>query len=334
MVLHLGARVNHLLPYTQLKRDNVTAVRHVLQFCTQKDRPAALHFVSSLVVFEHTTAQVSEATPLAHQGLSAARGYDQSKWVADRMVERARQLGLRCVTHRPGFVGANSVTGESNPTDMDTRLVCGLIALRAHPRVDASVLYDASPVDWLASVIVASVYAAATPPVLHHKHPGQMVALREMIEWVRESGYTLAETSINQWRSLVATISEQSHPLYGLVDVLFPKSGMASRAMERYDCPATARFLRECRLSEAPALSKQWLGVWLEWLAASARIPPPTKRTAPSLAPVIRLRVCSEWCLSCGVCVCMFVCVLHSHSHTDRGQRADGEPRAPASPAQ
>ena len=63
-------------------------------------------------------------------------GYGQSKWVAERLVEQARERGMRAYIHRPGRLTGHTVTGAFNDDDFLVQLLdaCGRLGSRARDR--------------------------------------------------------------------------------------------------------------------------------------------------------------------------------------------------------
>lgn len=60
-------------------------------------------------------------------------GYAQSKWVGERIVEKARQKGLKASIWRLGMIAPNSHSGEANDVDWITRFVAGYIKMNFFP---------------------------------------------------------------------------------------------------------------------------------------------------------------------------------------------------------
>jgi thioester reductase-like protein len=56
----------------------------------------------------------------------AGGGYQQSKWVAERLVHKAALRGLQATVCRPGTIGPHSVTGACNVTDYATCFILSI----------------------------------------------------------------------------------------------------------------------------------------------------------------------------------------------------------------
>ncbi|MCU1246817.1 MAG: linear gramicidin synthetase subunit, partial [Acidobacteria bacterium] len=153
VIYHNGSTVNFAVPYEKLERPNVGGTREVLRLATRL-RIKPVHFVSTLSSFmveELRGSVVRESDPLP-AGSSIGGGYNQSKWVADRMVQLARAQGVPVSIYRPARVTGASDTGASNTADLFPAFIKGCIQLGAVPDTDEEM--NMSPVDFVAAAIV------------------------------------------------------------------------------------------------------------------------------------------------------------------------------------
>ena len=147
-IYHNGALVNFTYPYAALKAANVLGTQEVLRLASQiKLKP--IHFISTIGVVG-LTAGVSESVdgcevkiikeqdslPRADKFSS---GYTQSKWVAEKLVTIARDLGFPITIYRPGRISGDSKTGVCNPDDHTFRTIRGCIQLKSVPDQDSIV---------------------------------------------------------------------------------------------------------------------------------------------------------------------------------------------------
>ncbi|MFW6691095.1 amino acid adenylation domain-containing protein [Streptomyces sp. MAR4 CNX-425] len=199
-IVHAGASVHHLSPYARLKPANVEGTRTLLALAAE-GRPKAFHFLSTLGVFRAAgpdAAPVTEQTPTGGEQHPYGKGYSASKWVADRLVERAFARGASGGIHRLGRIWAHSATGAVNRGDMFSRLLASCAALGCHPAepaLDEALL----PVDVLARALVALVLRTdGGPGSVHHLHhprrtaPGTFMAGHDRLHGTRSAGVPLA----------------------------------------------------------------------------------------------------------------------------------------------
>ncbi|MER6767325.1 amino acid adenylation domain-containing protein, partial [Amycolatopsis sp. NPDC000746] len=100
VIFHCGGEANFLRPYAQLRPGNVLGAVELLRLaCRSGGTP--VHLVSSLGVYplDRDAVITEDLPPDDPTGLN--RGYEQSKWAADRLARAARERGLPVTVHRP-----------------------------------------------------------------------------------------------------------------------------------------------------------------------------------------------------------------------------------------
>jgi L-aminoadipate-semialdehyde dehydrogenase len=166
VVVHNGAQVNWMLPYSSLRAANVLATLECVRLCTS-GRAKTLAFVSSTSTLdsEHyirlsqSGGRVMESDDLAGSRKGLATGYGQSKWASEFVVREAGRRGLRGAVVRPGYVTGDPATGVSVTDDFLVRLWKGCVQVGARPAIPNSL--NAVPVPRVARVVAA---AALGPP--------------------------------------------------------------------------------------------------------------------------------------------------------------------------
>jgi amino acid adenylation domain-containing protein/thioester reductase-like protein len=205
-IVHAAAQVNTLLPYASLRASNVTGVRSVLRLATTR-RPKTLHHVSTVEVLAgaeaHAPGALSERRAGPQPG-SLASGYAQSKWVAEKLVERARERGLRAFIHRPGRLTGHSRTGAFNEDDF---LVCLLDAcgrIGAAPALEVPV--DVTPVDCASRALVTLARSQSNADVFHLVHPDTL-RWSALLQLIARSGYPLDVLPVPAWHERLRAIA-------------------------------------------------------------------------------------------------------------------------------
>jgi thioester reductase-like protein len=142
-VYHNASEVNWLMTYSQLRASNVIGTLHAIQFAMH-GRLKWVHYVSTLNTCD---GELLLEKPLA------SSGYQQSKWVAERLVHQAASRGLNATVCRPGTIGPHSVTGACNVTDYSS---CFMLSIAQNGvYLDSNNEFELSPVDCVASAIIA-----------------------------------------------------------------------------------------------------------------------------------------------------------------------------------
>ena len=219
IIYHSGALVNSLSPYQTFKTPNVLGTQEVLRLaCLSKVKP--VHFVSSTGVIPTGNAgagSISEDASLDGANIPGS-GYGQSKWVAEKLVEIARERGLPVCIYRPGFITGHSQTGVCNPGDIIYRMIRGCIQIGHMP--DLGTRLDFNPCDYVSQAIVhLSLQRESLGKVFHLVHP-QPLSMSDLFNYAHSLGYPMALVDFEQWKSaLITTGSSPENPLYPFIPI-------------------------------------------------------------------------------------------------------------------
>nr|KAJ3409473.1 hypothetical protein HK105_003079 [Polyrhizophydium stewartii] len=149
VIIHNGAMVHWFYPYSEMRGPNVIGTRTGLQLATTH-RLKPFHFVSTGSTLE--SGDTKEDTDLEMSRTSLVGGYAQSKWVAEKLVMRARSRGVPATIFRPNRITGDSRHGVCNTDDFVWRLVKGATQLGKIPR-DLRIV-NMSAVDHVAACLV------------------------------------------------------------------------------------------------------------------------------------------------------------------------------------
>ena len=119
-------------PYSKLYDTNVNGTREIIRFATYSSTFIPIHYISTM-----------SAVDLHH----LKTGYSQSKWVAERLMLKASQLGLPVIIYRLGSMGPNTETGAYNPNDINTLLVTTIIETGVYPSMLVDSKMQILPID-------------------------------------------------------------------------------------------------------------------------------------------------------------------------------------------
>jgi amino acid adenylation domain-containing protein/thioester reductase-like protein len=219
-IYHAGAQVHYLYPYAALKAANVQGTVEVLRLaCSGAPKP--VHYISTLATTlrDAGPAVIGEDDPLGP--CESTRGYDQSKWVAERLVQLAGSRGLPVAIYRPGRIGSHSRTGVFNPDDFFVRLLAGCLALGQAPDID--LLENLLPVDMVARAVVGLSARPVEPrAVTFHLLNPQHTSWRWLVGQVAARGHELALVPYAEWHLALgqAVADDPGHHLAGLLPYL------------------------------------------------------------------------------------------------------------------
>jgi amino acid adenylation domain-containing protein/thioester reductase-like protein len=250
-IYHNGAWVNLFYAYSTLKPANVLGTEQVLRLAvTGPLKP--VHYVSTSGVFFSAgpgPERVDEETSLETiTGLIG--GYQQSKWVAEKLVRIAGERGVPISIYRPGRIGGHSQTGLGNPDDLLFRILQGSLQLGSVPELDMQV--ELSPVDFVSGALVWLSRQPGSAGQTFHLLNHRTVPWSRMVEWLRQPGRPVERLSWDDWLRKLhdAAASSADNALYPLLPVLRAGPSLAeedageSVAREpRYDCHRTLHSL-------------------------------------------------------------------------------------------
>ena len=152
LIFHCAASVNYVYPYSASKPHTVGGTTEILRFASA-GKPKTLQYISSNGVFPG-----GDATPyLENKEIDSwvdrmEGGYNQSKWVAERLVWHAVSRGLPVSMYRPGNIGHDSRTGTGNPNDFLLLILKACARLGSAPHAP-DWYFEMTPVDFLVSAI-------------------------------------------------------------------------------------------------------------------------------------------------------------------------------------
>lgn len=254
IVIHNGALVHWVYPYTHLKPANVDGTIEALKLC-EKGKPKKFAFVSSTSVLdtEHYVKLSEDSLRLDKSGILEAdnlegsrsglgTGYGQSKWVAEYLVKEAGSRGLKGAIVRPGYVTGESRTGGmaaeefsrgilfrqtltrllvTNTDDFLIRMLKGCVQVSARPKIENSV--NMVPVEHVACTVVASAFSPPVSPlgVVHvTSHP--RLRFDQFLETLELHGYNVPQESYDSWRARVEKQASSSKGNSSDINVLMP----------------------------------------------------------------------------------------------------------------
>jgi len=235
-IIHCGAEVNLIKPYLSLKESNVLGTQEVLRLATTngfiKTKVKPVHYISTNGIFpvdskayhsDETTNSNDRNTPkpvhleedvdLDKFTPFLSEGYAMSKWVAEKMVAVAESRGLPVSILRPGNMAGSSLTGISNPDDLNYLLIQGILETGCAPLLDTVYALDLTPVDFAAKAVTQ--LAALSPHLvigqrMHLQSPHKPVPLKNIVDLLNDQlGYCIKSVTRDEWMQRISTTSEQ-----------------------------------------------------------------------------------------------------------------------------
>jgi myxalamid-type nonribosomal peptide synthetase MxaA len=263
VIYHNGGAVNFIAPYELLEAANVHGTREVLELAaTARIKP--VHVVSTLGVHftqDRIGTSVREGDPLP-PAAHILGGYNQSKWMADRVALTAREAGLPVSLHRPARITGDSRSGALNPGDFFYSWIEGCVQLGAFP--DDAPALNMSPVDHIARAIV-SLSLSGSAPDDHHYFNNRTLSLQSLVGSLRRRGFEVGIVPFERWRDALRADSQNAFRKFASL-ITGPDEGEPF-----FDCAATEERLAALGIV-CPSADETLLGTYLDRLGLTPQL--------------------------------------------------------------
>ncbi|MGO4311101.1 amino acid adenylation domain-containing protein [Pseudomonas sp. KB_15] len=215
-LVHNAANVNHVLDYESLARDNVEPIFECLRLCEGRSKKI-FNFVSTLSASSTMSAdgRVLELPAAVTPPIYIKNGYNLSKWVGERILERARELGVRVNLYRPGNISFNSLTGVCQPHKNRLMLMLkGSLQLGQVP--EFALNFDLMPVDFLARFIAFHASRYQPEQAVFNLHNPEPLSWDNYVASFREAGREFAMVSVADWQQQLSRV-DSDNALFGVL---------------------------------------------------------------------------------------------------------------------
>lgn len=310
MVVHNGALVNWMLPYSSMRAANVDSTLSCIQLCAEGAAKRLVfvsstsdldseHFVAlSQKLVADGAAGIPESDDLEGSRKGLATGYGQTKWASEFLVREAGRRGLVGAIVRPGYVTGNIATGISITDDFLIRFLKGCLQVGSRPDIANTV--NQVPVTHVSRLIAA---AARHPPsatgvhVVHvTSHP--RLTMNEWLGTLEQYGYHVPQVSYRDWcsalRAYVAEDDHEEHALMPLFHFVVGDLPADSIAPELDDTNAakvlSAAFGKDITAFPDAGVSIDAAGAYISYLVSTGFLPaPPADAKAARPLPACQL---------------------------------------------
>ncbi|MFQ6576580.1 amino acid adenylation domain-containing protein [Pseudomonas sp. UM16] len=215
-LLHNAAQVNHVLDYQALAADNVEPLFECLRLCEGR-RKKIFNFISTLSACSAIDSDglVLEQGPVQTPPVYLRNGYNLSKWVGERILQRARDEGVWVNIYRPGNISFNSHTGVCQPQRNRLMLMLkGSLQLGQVPALELN--FDLMPVDFLARFIAFHSSRYQVTQSVFNLHNPEPLSWRRYVSAFRDNAWPFELVSVEHWQRQLQRVDRDN----ALFDVL------------------------------------------------------------------------------------------------------------------
>ncbi len=199
-LIHNGAHVNHVLDYQALAADNVEPLFACLRLC-EGQRKKIFNFVSTLSACSaiDDDGKVLEQPPAQTPPIYIRNGYNLSKWVGERILERARAQGVWVNLYRPGNITFDSRNGVCQPHKNRLMLMLkGSLQLGQVPALELN--FDLMPVDFLSRFIAFHTSRYRPEQAVFNLHNPEPLSWQAYVASFRDIGRPFELVEVEQWQ--------------------------------------------------------------------------------------------------------------------------------------
>ncbi|KAB5522053.1 hypothetical protein GE09DRAFT_1154961 [Coniochaeta sp. 2T2.1] len=310
LVIHNGAQVNWMLPYSSLRAANVLSTVSCIQLCAAGARPKRFAFVSSTSALDNdhyvdlsrTQGSVPESDDLEGSRKGLGTGYGQSKWASEFIVREAGRRGLVGAIIRPGYVTGDPLSGITVTDDFLVRLWKGCLQVGARPDINNTL--NAVPVTQVSRIVVSSALnlpaAVGQPLAVSQVTTHPRITLNEWIGALEAYGYRIPQVPYKEWSDKVATYvndaasQKEEHallPLFHFVTGDLPANSIAPELDDKNAAAALKAYSGETDPLARSVIDVPTIGSYLAYLVAAGFMPAPTEKGERELPKLDEERV-------------------------------------------
>ncbi|MFJ4521071.1 type I polyketide synthase [Streptomyces sp. NPDC088810] len=272
VVYHAGATVHWLHPYTALRDANVGGTEEILRLAARY-RTVPVHHVSTVGVFNGPRVpgvplKVTDPTGPAD---ALPSGYLQSKWVAEQVLELARERGLPVSVYRVDVISGDQVNGACQTRDFVWLALKGLLQSGAVP-AGVEGRFHLLPVDYVSAAIVSISGRPAAAGGTFHLFNRDALGLGECVARLRALGYPLRDLAPEAWRELVR--SDRDNALLPLLHAFELMTGDTDAFYPALDTTQTEEALSGTGIA-CPPLTGELFDRYVEFFVQENHFPAP-----------------------------------------------------------
>ncbi|MDT0471445.1 thioester reductase domain-containing protein [Streptomyces sp. DSM 41014] len=271
VIYHAGATVHWLHPYTALSAANVRGTEEILRLAA-RHRTVPVHHVSTVGVFNGARVpgvplKVDDPTGPAE---ALPSGYLQSKWVAEQLVELARERGLPVSVYRVDVISGDRDNGACQTRDFVWLSLKGLLQAGAVP-AGVEGRFHLLPVDYVSAAIVGIAGRPEETGGTYHLFNKDSLSLADCVSRLRGMGYSLRETDRDDWSAAVR--ADRTNALLPLLHAFELMTSDTDAFYPRLDTSETEAALAATGI-ECPPLTEELFATYVRFFVEEGHFPP------------------------------------------------------------
>lgn len=241
-IIHCASWVNFVYPYEAIRNANVKSLTSVIELAsTYKVKP--VNFISSLTAFPLTGN--SKEDPIREDDVckdykELLNGYSQSKWVAERILEKVREKDIPVSIFRPAFIYGHSTNGTCNEKDLIWAVVKAIIQLKSYTELGKVQLVS---VDYVSKMVVQTAMHSEYWNKNYNLFADGQTAFIELFRDLEKQGFALEQIYPNEMMKQIGSL-ETDNALLAFMP-MFESADGEEQFGEVYYADDNAKLLRE-----------------------------------------------------------------------------------------
>ncbi|AJC52690.1 type I polyketide synthase [Streptomyces sp. 769] len=271
VVYHCGAAVHWLRPYSDLKAANVLGTQEILRLAA-RHRTVPVHHVSTAGVFAgggdgHAPLRTDAPTG---PGEALPSGYVQSKWVAEQVIELARDRGLPVSVYRVHVISGDQINGACQTQDFVWLSLKGMVQAGAVPATGGG-RFHLLPVDYTSAAIIGLSRQEESAGRTFHLFNQNALSLATCVEYLRSLGYPLAEKELGEWSACIR--GDHDNAVTPLLDAFEYMVTETDSFYPPIDTSETDAALLDSGI-QCPPVTEELFAKYIEFFVAAGHFPP------------------------------------------------------------
>lgn len=206
-IIHCPNFVDPMLSYQELRDTDIASLEKIIRLSAECN--ARLHYISTTdcICAQNKFGLYTEAPPPENPSLSF-NGYKLAKWVAERLLHQASQIGLQTQIYRLGNISGRFDDGRSNCKDNpEWILLATMVRIKLAPHLSG--VQEFTPVDFLSELIIKiALRSEFNSGTFFNMANPNVISWEDYIFHVNRLGnYDMTLTSPEEWKKQIKATS-------------------------------------------------------------------------------------------------------------------------------
>lgn len=275
IIIHNGAQVHHVYDYQTLKQTNVNSTKEILRICSS-GKEKFLYYISTISAVSELDSNglFIEEFP-KENNCTVAGGYNQSKWVCERLLEQANQKGINVTIFRPPLIGGHSKNGlASYKQDHFLNFIKLCIDTKIAP--DYNFPIHIIPVDFVSKFIIKSIASLELYEHVINMILPKTASWPDIINMIKDCGYQIELLPLKEWQDQIISLVNTEDAFSPLLSEYIDKEKFEDTSSVNIN---NKLFLASCKKLNLtyPIINVELWKTYLQFLSTQKFISAPNK---------------------------------------------------------